>query len=312
MSILQSLANLSHSLPQSRNKARLGRVFTKMILHGQMSAVTEIQMRDGSKMLLDARSRTESGAFWNGEYDRDDIDFFKACIAPGDTVFDVGANVGLITIPLAYYLRDSGGTVVAFEPVKTNFDRLVDTIHINQLDAIVKPFNIALGDEEGEIEMALETRNILHKGVTTGNAVIHKGMEDSSRYTLSTARIARLDTFVAENKIKRVDFIKVDIEGAELLFLRGGAKFLQEQRPVIYGEFNFPMMPRLDHTFLDVAKLIQPWGYKIFAFADRLEPVEILEPKVGIGNIFLAPEERTSKLLQQVAAARQKDSIARR
>jgi hypothetical protein len=77
-----------------------------MLVHGQMNSVAEIQMLDGSRMLLDARSRTEAGPFWNGEYDQDDIDFFKVCIDSGDTVFDVGANVGLITIPLGpFYAR---------------------------------------------------------------------------------------------------------------------------------------------------------------------------------------------------------------
>ena len=136
------LAQRLHSLPPSRYKSRLGRMLTKLLIHGRMNSVAELRMRDGSKMLLDARSRNQSGLFWSGEYDQDDIDFFKVCITMGNAVFDVGANVGLITIPLARFLRDNdGGTLVAFEPIKANFDRLVDAIRLNDLTQIVIPFN---------------------------------------------------------------------------------------------------------------------------------------------------------------------------
>jgi FkbM family methyltransferase len=203
-------------------------------------------------------------------------------------------------------MRDTGGgTIVSFEPVKSNYDRLVSTIHLNKLNEIVMPFNIALGDKEGEIEMALETRNRWQRGATTGNAVIREGMESDPQYTISKARITRLDNFVTENSISHVNFIKIDIEGAELMFLRGGVNFLSKHRPIIYGEFNFPMMPRFNHTFLDVVDIIQPWNYRIFAFADRLLPVEVLKPKVGLGNVFLVPEEKAEELLHRVAVARE-------
>ncbi len=187
--------------------------------------------------------------------------------------------------------------------VKANFDRLVTTIRLNEYTNITA-FNIALGDEDGEIEMAMETRDRWQGGAGTGNAGIRQGPEDASRFSFSKARIQRLDTFVRENNINNVDFIKVDIEGAELMFLRGGADFLCKCRPIIYGEFNYPAMLQFNHTILDVVDLVRPWNYKIFAFADRLLPVEVLQPKVGIGNVFLAPEEKTDKLLRLVEAAR--------
>jgi FkbM family methyltransferase len=272
-----------------------------------MSSIAEIQMQDGSQLLLDARSRTESAAFWNGEYDQDDIDFFKVCTSFGKVAFDVGANVGLITVPLARHLRDNGGgRVVAFEPVISNFNRLLDAIELNGLGGIVLPFDVALGDEEGEIEMALETQG----GAQTGNAMMRRIADAPSRFSISTARITRLDTFVVEQGISHVDFIKVDIEGADLLFIKGGQAFLTKCRPIIYGEFNSGMMPKFGHTFLDLIDFIRPWRYRVFGFAGRLQPVEVLCPTVGIGNVFLVPEEKANELLHRVAIARQKDNAA--
>lgn len=260
-------------------------------------------MQDQSRLLLDTRSRTEAEAFWTGEHDRDDIDFFKVCTSFGTTCFDVGANVGLITIPLARYLQaNGGGRVIAFEPVTPNFNRLQEVVQLNQLQEIVSLHNVALGDEEGEIEMALETQH----GAATGNAVMSKISNDLSGQTIYKSRITRLDDFVIEHGIDHVDFIKVDIEGAEVLFLRGGANFLTKCRPIIYGEFNSGMMPQFGHTFLDAVELIRPWDYRVFGFKDRLRPMEILEPKAGIGNVFLVPSEKADELLQRMTLAREK------
>ena len=88
------------------------------------------------------------------------------------------------------------------------------------------------------------------------------------------------------------------------MFLRGGVDFLSRHRPIIYGEVEFPMMPQYGHTLLDVVDLIKPWGYRIFAFGGRLQPVEGLQPKIGIGTIFLVPEEKALELLRRVEVAR--------
>jgi FkbM family methyltransferase len=226
------------------------------------------------------------------------------CVTMGNRCFDVGANVGMIAIPLAHHLRNNGGgSIIAFEPVKPNFDRLKKTVSLNHLEDVVKTFNVALGDEEGEIEIALETQG----GASTGNAVMSKIADDLSGFTVSKARITRLDTFVEEQDIDLVDFIKVDIEGAELLFLRGGQKFLAKSRPIIYGEFHSGMMPKFGHNFLDVIEFFKPLNYRVFGFKNRLQPAEILEPKVGMGNVFFVPEEKTEELLKRVEAARQSD-----
>jgi FkbM family methyltransferase len=307
MLFYKSVAQLLRHLPSGRNKVRVGRILTKLLLLDKENSVEQIRMKDGSNLLLDARSRTEAGAYWNRENDRDDIDFFKICLSTVQSpiCFDVGANIGLIAIPLAHYLNDIGGRVVAFEPVKANFERLVENTKLNKLHAVLSPVEIALGNEEGEIELALETQG----GASTGNAMMTNVVDKVQEYTVSTVRITTLDQFVAENGLSHVDFIKLDIEGAELLFLQGGQQFLQRCRPFIYGEFNSAMMPKFGQTFLNVADFIQSWDYQIFAFRARLDLVEITQPKVGLGNVFLSPREKTDNLLNKIAMSRENGHV---
>jgi FkbM family methyltransferase len=302
MPLLPRLSRLSRKLPSSRNKARLGRIITRLLPSELFSSIAPIRMKDGSVIVLDARSRTEAGAFWNGEYEQDELDFFRVCVADGGTVLDVGANVGLVAIPLARHLkRSGGGKLIAIEPVKSNFDRLVQSIQLNDLADVVSPFCIALGDREGEVEFARENSG----DASTGNAMLSVAVDGKTGYDFSTVKMTMLNAFAAQNDLPPVDFVKVDIEGAEVLFLRGGSEFLQQSRPVIYGEFNSDLMPKYGHTFLDVVAIVQPWDYRIFAFAGRLLPIEITQPEPGRGNVFLVPTEKAETLLKRIQSARQ-------
>ena len=301
MSLLLQLSNLSRRLPVSRSKARIGRIFTRLLPSSLFPSVAPIAMDDGSVLLLDARSRTEAGAFWNGEYEPAEFRLCQICAAGADTVLDVGANVGLTAIPLARTLKPHGGKLIALEPVPSNFNRLVQSIALNDLNGVVLPFPLALGDKEGEIEFARESKG----NASTGNALPRDLVANPAGYAFSTAKITTLDAFALQNHLDSVDFVKVDIEGAEVGFLQGGEAFLQRCRPIIFGEFNSQLMPKYGHTFLDVAAILKPWKYKIFASADTLMPIEVTAPESGLGNILLVPEEKAAELLKRIAAARQ-------
>lgn len=84
-----------------------------------------------------------------------------------------------------------------------------------------------------------------------------------------------------------------------MLFLRGGARFLSQQRPIILGEFHSELTREFDCAFLDAADIIQPWDYKIFAFTGRLRLVEA-QTRVGLGDVALVPAEKAGKLLKRL------------
>ena len=303
MPLLASLNKFARMLPPARSKAVLGRLITDRLIPSSHSTVTEVPMRAGHKMLLDPRSRTEGGPFWNGEFDEDDIAFFRASIQAGDTVFDVGANVGLISIPIGCHLAALGsGKLISFEPIAANYERLTANLKLNGLEKLSRAYNVALGDHEGTLEISLETRN----GAQTGNAIASEIVGNTEGFTRISCALTRLDTLAEQEGFDKVDFIKVDIEGAEMLFLNGAAGFVTAHRPTVYGEFNAGLMPQFGHSFLDVFKFFKARGYRTFAFADALVPFELTDPGPATGNAFFVAEEKADSLLQRVAQARAK------
>ena len=104
----------------------------------------------------------------------------------------------------------------------------------------------------------------------------------------STVTIRTLDDTADELGIKNCALIKVDIEGQELSFLSGAMGFLEEHKPLIYGEFNAHWMERLGLNFLDVMELLGPLNYEVFTLSTDAKR-EKIEPRAGLQDVLLAP-----------------------
>lgn len=240
-------------------------------------------------MELDARSRTEGPAVWNGVYELGYQQVLRDLArAFGPTVYDVGANVGLVAIPLARQLG-ADGSVCCFEPVETNCARLRRNIALNGLTNC-SVFETALGDVAGSALIGRESRF----GESTGNAVLLTGDVAGAGTSVSSIAVSRLDDLVTESRSPDPDVIKLDVEGSEVAFLRGAQDVLRRARPVILGEFNSELMPTFGTDFLDAAALLPP-DYAIFGFTQDRVLVE-KEPYVGLGDVLLVPRERVVEL----------------
>lgn len=143
-------------------------------------------------------------------------------VEPGDVVFDLGARWGYQTL-IAAFASDETGTVVSFEPFTPHRKTLQRTIGENDIPAEVRTEMFALGDEIKTVEFDL-SRNEHSPRLNPDN-------ETSREVPMTT-----LDAFVTENESP--DFLDVDIEGAELMFLRGGQKTLTDHQPTIFLEIH--------------------------------------------------------------------------
>jgi FkbM family methyltransferase len=283
------LSSAFRALPQFRGKSRAGVAIGRLLTDttDEEDCLATVRMRDGSLMRLDVRSRTEAWAYWTGEYDATVISRLRTCLMPGCVVLDIGANVGFYSIALGNSLQQLGGTLFAFEPVPSNKRRIEDAVQLNRLEETVRVFNVALGDEEGSIDMFMEDDN----GASTGNAIMITQSVANEISQNVTARITRLDTFADEEKIESCRLIKIDIEGAEVMFLRGARRFLAAHRPIIYGEFNSYWIKRFGCSFLDVVEILKPLGYRFFKETAHGEFAEEKHPAEGDEDVLLVPAE---------------------
>lgn len=297
-----SIASLSRSTPYFRGKRRLGNMISRLFtdFDRDKECISTVKMLDGSWMQLDVRSRTEQWPYWTGSYDNDIIERLSSCLKENCIVFDVGAHIGFYSVALGRKLKALSGQLYAFEPVKSNFERLTTNILLNNLEEIVSAHNIALGDAQGIVEMCMENEN----NSRTGNAVMVKGEIPTDYFGMnSTASLTMLDSFVKEQQIDNCHLIKIDVEGSEVMFLRGGISFLRKTRPIIYGEFNSYFLPKFGHSFLDVVDIVSPWKYRFFQQTKLCQFVEIKHIKPDIENILLIPAETPDSFLKQLGVA---------
>jgi FkbM family methyltransferase len=186
-----------------------------------------VRMRDGTRLTWDVRDPAERRAVWLGRWDEETRDGVLARLPHGAVVLDVGACVGAWTVPLAR--ASHVARVYAFEPVPSNFERLGDAVAANALrNVTVLP--LALGDASRPVEMWLKASQT---GAASGTAAVVATGEGQLTVAMTT-----LDAWAEREQLARLDFIKIDVEGAEFFVLDGAARTVERFRPLILAEFD--------------------------------------------------------------------------
>ena len=152
------------------------------------------------------------------------------------TILDVGANIGVVT----QYMRDFAKVVHAIEPSSEHFEALQENKRFNKWDN-VEVHKTAIADRDGSMTLNVNTINRTCHSLTKD---LGSGYTDQELVTT-----VRFDTFLKKNKIKKVDFCKFDVEGAEDMILRSeGFVNVADKFKAIEVEFHFPTWQQLvDH-----------------------------------------------------------------
>lgn len=227
---------------------------------------------DGVRLSCGLRGGTGLWCALTGlDYEQELAQFIKL-IKPGDVIFDIGANIGTYTIRAAHRTGPSG-QVFSFEPISLTFNRLKHAISIN--GAInVRAYCNAIGKE-------------------SGTATIHDGGRESSAGLLTNTgnayqvEIVTLDEFTESLQLDRVDWVKMDIEGAEPLVVRGALKVIEKFKPAFLFE-NHDGGP-------ETQRLLGNVGYRIGHFGESMR----LVPSTNGTNLFaIHPDNpRSARLL---------------
>jgi len=179
----------------------------------------------------------------NGTWEIDEINFLKELLlqhkniyGDGVVALDCGANLGVHTLEFSKLMKN-WGEVHSFEPQKRVYNALSKTLSLNKTTNVYS-YNLALGKEEAFIEVPkLDYTKKLNFGGLELNQ--HGGVpkiDDQSFEKLATYKV-KLRTIDSFN-FKRVDLVKIDVEGMELDVLRGGKKMLLNLKPIIFYEVS--------------------------------------------------------------------------
>jgi len=205
-------------------------------------------------------------------------------------IFDVGANIGVFTLAYASIFKDS--QIHSFEPVPHLYDNLVNNIRINRhLSAKITAHNVGMSNQNETKQLSIPTssQHERYKNNTDMRlySIFGKGAEKIS------STFIPLDTWVIENDISSLDFIKIDVEGYELPVLQGASKTLRSQRPVVIFELN-QLTIALSATSIDeYLRFGIEHGYRVYGleygFKQTLLKIDIADQVSLVSDLILVP-----------------------
>lgn len=169
--------------------------------------------------------------FFRGSYSGDQLTLLEHLLRESSVFVDAGANQGEFTIAAARVARR--GKVIAFEPVTAYRERLVENVRINGFSNVLS-IAAALGAETGNLPIYDQSERFDDGTRNEGLPTLFAS--ETRQHLLETVPIKRLDDVLDELGISRVDVIKLDVEGAEWMALRGAVRTLANCRPTLILE----------------------------------------------------------------------------
>ncbi|WP_414620523.1 FkbM family methyltransferase [Calothrix sp. CCY 0018] len=252
----------------------------------------------GGEVLASLNDYNGRAAFYVGERDRKLTWICAQIVKPGDTVLDIGANIGAVTVWLSKLVGDRG-QVHSFEP-NPELQSILETTFARNKMSNTRLHPIALGAEEGSLELRIPQN---HPGM--GSLVRNR---ETGNCDVVEVLVRRLSKIADEQGIKSIKLIKIDVEGFEAEVFKGGREVLLKTRPeAIIFELNEKLQGKASEQ--PAIKILRDFGYKFFSIPKCLVRMhlESFDPDRSnqlIGHDFLAvPEESYQKIAKLVNAS---------
>lgn len=226
--------------------------------------------------------QVENDIFWSGLYgnwEKDSLSIWVKLCKDAEVIFDIGANTGVYSL-IAKSINKSN-TVYAFDPVKRVYDRLIKNILLNEYD--IKAFQLALSNQTGEaIVYDIDAE---HTYAVTVNKNMHS---PSSKVNEVKIKTLRLDQFIEQNNISKVDIMKIDVETHEPEVLEGMGVYLRRFRPTLLIEILN------DDIASQIQELIKHIDYLYFNLNEKGDIKRVNNLKKSDYHNFLICDKKTA------------------
>ncbi len=216
--------------------------------------------RDGVRFCLDISDNLEHSIYFFGLM-KSGFDVASKYIEKSEVIFDIGANIGTASIIMS--MMNPHAKIYSFEPHPVTFKSALEISGLNKIGQVIYN-NIGLGEESG--------KKLLFE-VNSNNAGMNRMVSGGEDYPSIEVRVEKMDNFVSDNQINRLDFIKIDVEGYEYAVLKGGSETLKKFHPVLYIEIDDNNLKDCGSSAAEVINLIRTYGYNTFSKADNGERI---------------------------------------
>ena len=232
----------------------------------------------GYTILLDMQIDKD---YWLGTYEPELQAALRELIGPGAIIYDVGANIGYVSLLLAK-AAGQNGHVYAFEALPGNVEQWRQNVKLNGMEARLSLYAGAVTRSAGPVTF------LVHASGGMGKAAGSAGRTDQYQSEISVPGIS-LDEFVYGQGNPPPQVVKMDIEGGEVLALPGMRRVLAETRPLMLMELHGPESSRAAWETLTGA------GYTICWMRHGYPVVPSLEAMGWKAYIVAKPEEINTK-----------------
>jgi len=230
----------------------------------------DLQLLPNVKIRCYPDSRSAAAVLYCGLYNYDEMNFLLRYLRPKDSFLDVGANIGVYTLLAAS--RIASGSIYSFEALPKNYERLQENIRLNQFEQ-VKAYAIAVSDQAGSVALNLAEGDSMPFITST---VAHNTI------TVSTNTLANL---LHDEPISDLTLAKMDIEGAELLALKGATSLLKQQRPPVWILEINDAVSNFGHRKQDIVDFLNSYDYNLYSYSadtNQLSPITLEEQQNNV------------------------------
>lgn len=181
------------------------------------------------------------------------VEELRVYVKPGDSVIDVGANIGFFTLRFGRWITE-GSIVFALEPEPINFASLKRHISHAKLMDRVEALRVAVAEITGEVYLNVDP--------------VHPGNHQLGKTGIPVQAIT-IDALMAQYDWPRVGLIKVDVQGAEQRVIAGAAETIERFHPVLFVEMDRDSNPR------DLLRQIMDLGYSPHVLRKSAPPLPV-------------------------------------
>lgn len=239
--------------------------YERILSHLKNKVKSDFVEIEGNKMFLDKEDSLNISI--KNAFEPFETECVKKIIKKGDIVLDIGANIGYFTLIFANIVGETG-RVFAFEPDPTNFDLLKKNVEINGYQNVVLEQK-ALSNKIGKADLYLSKTNMAS----------HRIFKAGDKRRSIEIDVITLDEYF-KNFNKKINFIKIDVEGVEPAVIQGGLKTLEKQDKIhIMIEF-FPLwIKKFGIEPKEFLEMLTKYNFKFYRInqVKKIERVEIQE-----------------------------------
>lgn len=183
-------------------------------------------------------------------------------LKPGMKVIDAGANIGIYSL-LAARCIGNDGRIWAFEPSQSTYSLFLDNLTLNGVTTVAAN-RLALSDVQGQLTLRSEN----------GFGDLYRHLDYSGKAVpgdqVETVEVTTLDDFANTNKIDEIDFLKIDVEGAEFCLLKGSQHLLSRSpNVVVMVEIEEDWCLRNGFKPDDAFELLKSLGFNLYSWSKR-------------------------------------------